>query len=272
MASAPSAGGASDAQARHGTPAIPESFSYSDHAHYAPPRRSLPADHPLNVDPNGNHDVWVFGYGSLLWKVDFEYEEQKEGWVRGWRRVFWQGSIDHRGTYDYWGRVVTMVSPDHLETMPKEHLDLDTGSALAPATWGIAYRLPRDPAVRDKILEWLDFREKNGYECVVEDVWPTREPSADGNEEPVVRGALIYIALPTNPSFLGPASPDDVAKRIATAIGPSGKNCEYLFNLCHIVRQYGVSDPELEVLESRVKAIMAEGESAADEQKAGTSG
>jgi hypothetical protein len=95
--------------AKPSTPAIPENFRYSDHPHFAPPRASLPPDHPIHLDTetegDSEHDVWIFGYGSLLFKVDFECEETKSGWVRGWRRVWWQGSIDHRGTEKYWGRV-----------------------------------------------------------------------------------------------------------------------------------------------------------------------
>jgi hypothetical protein len=95
--------------AKPSTPAIPENFSYSDHPHFAPPRASLPPDHPIHLDTEtegeSEHDVWIFGYGSLLFKVDFEYVEKRSGWVRGWRRVWWQGSIDHRGIESYWGRV-----------------------------------------------------------------------------------------------------------------------------------------------------------------------
>ena len=160
---------------------------------------------------------WVFGYGSLIYKVDFPYLEKREAHIRGWERRFWQGSHDHRGTPDAPGRVVTLMSREHAHC------------------GGVAYK------ITEEVFEHLDHREKNGYQRVDTPIF-----MADGQ---CIIGT-VYIAEPGNFAYLGPASSREMAAQIAGSQGPSGSNREYLLTLAEALRQLGIHDEHVFELEA----------------------
>lgn len=45
----------------------------------------------------GKSSLWIFGYGSLVWKPDFKYRRSKVGYIQGYKRRFWHGDNFHRG-------------------------------------------------------------------------------------------------------------------------------------------------------------------------------
>ncbi len=161
-------------------------------------------------------DIWIFGYGSLMWKTGFPFESSRLSYIDGWSRRFWQRSTDHRGTPEFPGRVVTLV-PDRNATC-----------------WGMAYRLPRAEA--DNILAALDYREKNGYVRLTLDV-----RTVDGEH---LRG-LTYYADEHNLEYLGHAPLPEIARQIMHSAGPSGTNKAYILALNDTLLAHDIEDPHV---------------------------
>ena len=181
------------------------------------------------VDPGASstHDIWIFGYGSLIWRPDFDYLEREVATVQGWSRRFWQGSHDHRGTPDQPGRVVTLAADP------------------SQACTGIAYRLPAASA--NSIFQALDHREKNGYQRL--------ELSAITRDRREL-ATITYIAAPGNFAYLGPAPLAQIGAQIARSHGPSGPNTQYLFELADALRSLQVEDDHVFALEQQVRQLL----------------
>jgi cation transport regulator ChaC len=166
-------------------------------------------------------ELWIFGYGSLLWKQDFPFTEARSAHVFGWARRFWQGSTDHRGEPGSPGRVVTLVrSPGAV-------------------CHGLAFHVHVEE--RTAVLEYLDRREQGGY--VRENVYVHF-----GEAERVP--AILYRADETNPEFIGPATMEAIAEQVRRSRGPSGPNAEYVRRLAAALRELGAVDPHVFELEA----------------------
>ncbi|KAI8873547.1 cation transport regulator-like protein 2-like protein [Ramicandelaber brevisporus] len=198
-------------------------------------------------------DVWIFGYGSLIWKVDFPVVERKPGYIRGFQRRFWQSSNDHRGTPESPGRVVTLI-PTDIWKAKYRHLE-ETEHQDDGVTWGVAYRIAASEA--SEVLKHLDHREKNGYSTHIVEVHC--EDSTTGETTGSIQGALVYIGTEQNEAFVGPPkSLDELALHIHKSRGPSGFNRDYLLNLASALRQLGphAHDVHTEALENRIIKLM----------------
>ena len=168
--------------------------------------------------------AWLFGYGSLIWRVDFPILAARPATVCGWARRFWQGSHDHRGTPAAPGRVATLVpSP-------------------AGVCVGVAYE------VAATVFADLDNREKNGYQRLVVDA----ELAAPGAA--TVR-AVAYVAPPGNPAYLGDAPLVRMAAHIHRAAGRSGRNADYVLELDAALRRLGAEDDHVADLARRLRRL-----------------
>ena len=183
---------------------------------------------------DGHHSVWLFGYGSLIYKADFPYLQRRPASITNWARRFWQGSHDHRGTPEAPGRVVTII---------------EQAGAICH---GMAY------LVTPEVFAHLDHREKNGYLRLATTISfdDGDSGSNSGSDSDSVVG-LVYIATPDNTAFLGEASEQEIARHIARSIGPSGPNSDYLNHLAHALRELGRHDQHVFEIERHLAALNA---------------
>ncbi|MEL6760163.1 MAG: gamma-glutamylcyclotransferase [Myxococcota bacterium] len=173
------------------------------------------------------NELWVFGYGSLIWNPDFPYHRRVPGTLAGFARRFWQESPDHRGTPEQPGRVVTLIREP------------------TSTCFGLLYEVT--PQHVPAVLDRLDHRERGGY----------RRLQVVVTSEIGEISALVYLATEDNPHFAGPASNTELVSQISAARGESGDNIDYVLELDAALARYGVIEPSLRALADRLRPTSA---------------
>lgn len=209
--------------------------------------------------------IYVFAYGSLIWRPGFPYESSFSGFIKGFRRRFWMQDTFHRGHITQPGRTLTILREEDYNQLiqNKQHTSVEvvnnnnnkgfiindcscqhqhyfqrhSSSVLLEEdendlrVWGTCYKIPFEHA--EKVIKDLDYRELvAGYHKTYVSVYVSDSIVA-------CRKAIVYYYNPfekeesaeISSPFVGPENLCCTAMLIARSFGHSGPNRDYLYRL-----------------------------------------
>jgi cation transport protein ChaC len=166
-------------------------------------------------------DLWVFGYGSLMWRPGFPFIEQVPARLIGEHRALCVYSFVHRGTPEKPGLV----------------LGLDRGGACR----GVAFRVAEKH--RDATVAYLRAREQvtSVYREVMRSVWLENEPRQRVS-------ALAYVVDRGHVQYAGRLSLAEQLRHVQQGHGQSGANREYVISTVRAIEAEGFRDTPLHQL------------------------
>lgn len=162
--------------------------------------------------------VWVFGYGSLIWNPCFHYVERRVVTVVGWHRRFCLWTSIGRGT------------PDRPGLM----LGLEPGGSCR----GVAFRIAEDEVETELDIIWRREMVTAAYRPT----WVTAKSEAE------TLRAIAFTINRAHPRYAGRLPEARIVEALATARGPVGPCCDYLFNTVAHLEELGVPDRRLAAL------------------------
>jgi cation transport protein ChaC len=181
---------------------------------------------PIDSFEHADEDVWVFAYGSLMWRPGFAHLERAPARLIGLHRALCVYSFVHRGTPEKPGLV----------------LGLDRGGACR----GIAYRVAR--AAAPETIAYLRAREQ--VTMVYREAW--RDVLLGGEPERRVR-ALVYVVDRGHPQYAGRLDLEQQLHHVRQGHGNSGANRDYVLATVSEIEAQGFRDAGLHLLAERLK-------------------
>jgi glutathione-specific gamma-glutamylcyclotransferase len=183
---------------------------------------STSASEPQAPAAGGGGQVWIFAYGSLMWRPGFDYDLMLDAWLHGYHRALCVYSWVHRGTQERPGLV----------------LGLDRGGSCR----GRALAIAREREA--EVLAYLDKRE------LVTDVYQRRRllvTTADGRVP-----AWCYVVRQDHVQYAGKLDQDRLLELVQHGAGRSGRCCDYLVSTVSHLEQMGIADGPLHALAKRL--------------------
>jgi cation transport protein ChaC len=171
------------------------------------------------------NDLWVFGYGSLMWNPGFDFVERVPARLIGLHRALCVYSFVHRGTPERPGLV----------------LGLDRGGMCR----GIAFRVAA--AAREETVAYLRAREQ------VTSVYleTTRRIELEDKERRQVR-ALCFIVDRSHVQYAGRLTVDQCVHYVRQGHGSSGANRDYVLGTIRALETLGYRETDLHLIAARL--------------------
>jgi cation transport protein ChaC len=189
------------------------------------------------MEPGGAHDtgeLWVFGYGSLMWRPGFDVLERVPAKLIGMHRALCVFSFVHRGTPERPGLV----------------LGLDRGGMCR----GIAFRVAA--AARDETIAYL--REREQVTSVYLETMRRIELEEEARRQ--VR-ALCYTVDRGHAQYAGRLTVDESVHYVRQGHGRSGNNRDYVLETVRALEALGYRETELHLIADRLKSGISHQES-----------
>ena len=182
-------------------------------------------------------EMYIFGYGSLMWKPEIDYDTHHYASAMGVARRYCIVSTHYRGTPERPGRV----------------LGLTQSNSKTPCL-GCVYHVRADKIPAAFLAIWQREMVSHAYSpslipvtlCDTPPVDFTEGNSAKTDQDTSSVKALAFLSNPTHVQYVDQEDPQDVAKIIARATGPMGTNRAYFFDTYDHLKELQVKDDYLE--------------------------
>ncbi|MGA2548919.1 MAG: gamma-glutamylcyclotransferase [Burkholderiaceae bacterium] len=175
---------------------------------------------------DGSAPVWIFGYGSLIWHPEVQYDIKTRAIVYGFHRSLCLWSREYRGTPERPGLV----------------LGLEPGGSCR----GVAFRIPAEIAREELKVLWLREMRTGSYTPRWLDVRATTEGVQQRFR------ALSFVMNRHAPEYAGELDRTTLIETLRTARGRRGTSAEYLLATVRTLTEYGIHDRHLAELADEV--------------------
>ncbi len=165
----------------------------------------------------GDGPFWVFAYGSLIWRPEFESVEHRRATAFGWHRTFCLRMTRFRATPEQPGLMLALGRGGRCD--------------------GIIYRLPEED--REKHVRSVFVREARFRESLRAVRWITVQTETGKTR------ALVFWAGPEGERVMHNLTPEETASILARACGSRGSCAEYLYNTVAHLEEHGIRDRHL---------------------------
>lgn len=186
-----------------------------------------------------SEDLWVFAYGSLIWRPGFAFDEVRPARLWGWHRALCVYSWHHRGTVETPGVV----------------LGLDRGGSCR----GVVYRVAAER--RRAVLDYLREREQVSPlehlpSTIYREIFPAVrfEDAAGRHAESPGPRALAYVVDRSHPQYTGPLDEATLLALIRQGHGFSGPNPDYVLSTVDHLASLGMHDARLARIAARLRS------------------